>query len=244
MASKGGPVSLTFRNSGAIANARDLRGRFVSIQSEVKAAHTEMAQALQDLQVEELRTRIEDTGRPQRDSEYLIQAIAAEGNREVSIDGFVVGIESFLDSSHAAPYWRHIEEGYSGFVGRTVYGFFRSPEGVASGPSRDRYRRDLEMIQTSAPVYKQGGKTHVSKTSVRSDVGSNDSLGRGGGGAGSVVSKITISHPIPAYEFMATGIKQWQASGIEVQAYKRALREFSDLINWSGGTNVGSRSSL
>lgn len=277
-------IGVRYNNTNARARARDLRGQFASIQTEIKAAHEAMAMRLQELERDALQDSVEATGRPQRDTRYLLEALVADGNRVVSADGFVVNIESFLSSTRAAPYYRHLEEGYTGFVGREMRGFFKSKGGGIFGPSASRYRRDLEMIQLGATFGGKPGNTlslgnlqrkdgslrvrraeetslpelvpghHTSTLSGRTVPNAN--RGEPGNPAPSSTVprgestprvtdhgqgfKIIIHNPIPAYEYIARGVAQWEASGITDIEYRKALAKFAGLVKFTTAKgNVG-----
>ena len=158
--------------------ARDLLGRFGVLQGEMKTGFGKMAvQAQLDI-VQILKLEITSTGRPQRKTQYLITAMESSENRAVSFDGFVIGTKAALDHGPVASYYRNLEEGTSIFVGRELTGFFLAPAGqptngkkksLLSGPSNDRRRRDVRLIQT-AQFY---AGTLIHREQVRHDAEGN-----------------------------------------------------------------------
>lgn len=73
--------------------------------------------------------------RPNVSTGRLQHALLSEKNREVTKEGYGVGRPEFLDESEAK-YWRQIDQGYSGHVGREIRGVFGgSLTGVFGGQS-------------------------------------------------------------------------------------------------------------
>lgn len=82
-----------------------------AFQLAVKEVHEELAQAVQNGMVAELRSRVAKTGRKQRGTNHLAISLLHERNTEITASGFLVGRESWLEQSPAALYYRRIEEG-------------------------------------------------------------------------------------------------------------------------------------
>lgn len=102
---------------------RDERGRFISPEYSVrlmlqanKAAATQVQADVVAFTQERIKRRAVSTGR-------LTKVTASAQNAYATEFGWGVGDEDYLDRS-VAKYWRQIEQGYSGHVGRSIRGFW------------------------------------------------------------------------------------------------------------------------
>lgn len=138
---------LGFRLSGrgVTSGARDVAGRFASLQVEIQDAHRRMALELQDIVASQFKRSLER--KAQRPTRYLEKALMEPDAVRWNVDGFLFLPEGFLDRSQARFYWRHIEKGTRIFVGREMRGFFRSLEGGIHGPQANRRGKDPFMPQ-------------------------------------------------------------------------------------------------
>ena len=96
------------------------RVRWSRVEEIMQRYYAQMASELQAMVVEESQKSRE---RPNVSSGRMDAATLDERNRILDKGGFGVGVASFLDKSQAK-YWRQIEEGFGGHVGRQVYGIF------------------------------------------------------------------------------------------------------------------------
>lgn len=195
-----------YRPEGLTRSARDLAGRFTSLQTTVRVAHEAMALGLARSQAEALREAVGATGRPQRATRYLERALVSEGNWRATADGFAVGIEAFLRSTRAAPYYRNLEEGSEVHVGRVLHGLFLTPGGRLEGPVA-------------------GSKSAVQAIVTRTVFGSEpDNRQTSIGTARPRGARFVIQRPIPAYHFMRNGTERYLASGAIRDEYRKAFQ--------------------
>jgi len=198
----------SFKPGNLLTGARDERGRFMSIQTEIEEAHRRIAERLQQEVVEEFRMNL-DRPSAQRPTRYLEHALAAPEAIRYNLDGFLFLPDQYLESSPATSYWRNLEEGTTQFVGRTMRGYFVSLTGVRSGPSRERYRMDAYMPQVNAAFGSHKGNRQGTIRSL------------------SNMPVITIHNPIRAHHYLAEGIAKFKASGFQQDAYDHAFAKFA-----------------
>lgn len=186
--------------------SRDLRGRFTSAQSEARGAFERLAIRLQEEQVKALHQIIDNPPslsgegrRAQRGTHYLEDALVSPTNRELTIDGFVVGIDAALDESPAGQYWRGLEEGTSVHIGQKMYGLWNTPSGL-QGPET-------------------GGRDAIGFTGWRNVGDSEDYRDERGKLPG-----FRIHNPILAYHYMRTGIRNFVETGIIEREMLRAVQ--------------------
>ena len=227
-------------------------------QPEFRAANEFLAeQAVEDI-VEVLQERIRETGRPQRETEYLVNALKDPRNIDFDAKGFTVGMDDFLQQSKAGRYFRNLEYGSRVFVGRVIEGFFAGPSGRPIEPGQGRAvegaKDALRLVQTGAftnPADKPSGRYQYPDRPSRNPSRSARTAGeftiRGGGvspdlynvllpGSGNhrgPSRPITIRNPIPAYHYFSEGIAAFQRrargpGGLIAQAYADAARAFID----------------
>lgn len=169
---KGKPAISFDRNivlSEKFRAARPFGVPYVSPTREFADANSALAQEAIDDITFVLESRIKAGGRPQRSTQALIHALRAEENRDFNAQGFTVGIEAYLDSTPAGPYYRNLEYGSNVFVGRVIEGFFQSPGGATLSPIQGA-RDALKLIQTGPfnnPVDPPGGHTIPARRSER-----------------------------------------------------------------------------
>lgn len=233
-----------------------LEGKFQSGQVEMRAAFERMAKQVQESQLDVLKQRIEEHGRPQVERPHganaLFRVWGSTGNRQSSADGFVVGIEDFLDASVVAPYYRFIEEGTSLFVGRTLRGAFRTVEGTWVAPSGARYPQDPRLIQIMTGTYKNGkairqylGKDAEGAVQRESQRAATQRRKRQIKALMSPEGRlpgwrIRINRPIPAYEFATEGASLWMSSGQAEQEFQRALSDFREFLTFKANSGLSS----
>lgn len=237
--SDGKLLGIRFNPSGIITGLRDELGKYQNLSGRILDAHREMADKLQQTQLRILKESIQAHRRAgvQRSSHYLENALKSDKYTVVSREGFVVNPEGYLDSTRAKAYWRHIEEGYEGFVGDTFMGYFQTGS-RRRGPGA---WRDIELIQVVPAIGRQGEGNRGTKSNPikkipvgRSAVVGEDNQGnRGVGGdldnsAVHVIGDdpdretylITIKNPIPAYEFLSKGVEEWNARFRPLDIYR------------------------
>jgi hypothetical protein len=190
--------------------ARDAQGRFTSAQNAARLQNERMAEELANYMVKALDEAVAQRGRPQRGTELLARAILDPENRDANIDGFVVGTD-YLDRSPAKSYWRGVEEGSAVHVGRLIYGWFA--DSVPSSPG-ERFapmegRVDRRLIQVSRENYPQ----HFGP------------VGKGGAAHSAGPFFFRIKNPIPAYQFMEKGRKEWLATDALERSYRKVFED-------------------
>lgn len=120
-----------------------LRRMITGIGADVNRAEPAIYQAMRDIssnlmraQQRVLQERIDQTGRAQRSTRLLVNAIVDDRNRRINVQGFTVG---YLDEawSHVALYYRGLEEGtdvhLSAVSGLLLRGYWITPGGL-EGP--------------------------------------------------------------------------------------------------------------
>lgn len=230
-----------------------LSGTFQSGQVEMRAAFERMAEQVQVAQKEALQEAIEKHGRPQGDRphESLLKVWGSPGNRQASADGFVVGIEEFLDASASAPYYRFIESGTEIFKGRILRGAFRTIEGTFVAPSRTQ--RDPRLIQLMTGQYKDGknavrayqGKDAEGRVQRESQRAANQRRRREVKALMSPKGKlpgwrIVIHNAIVGYNFAEKGAEKWMQSGAAQREFERALADFKDFLEFKAKAGLTS----
>jgi hypothetical protein len=197
-------ISLTYRPGAAERIARDRWGRYTSAQAEISEAFETLAQRLQEMQVAALRRAMEAASgglREQRGTHHLEDAILAPSNRQITIDGFKVGIDSAFDESPAGPYWRGLEEGTSVHIGQRMYGLWITPGGFA---------RPAEGARDAVGF--RGWRNVPSEVAEQYRDPENGRL-----------PGFRIKRPIPAYGYLQQGIRDFLASGAIQEEIARAI---------------------
>lgn len=200
----------------ATAQARRLQQRFgPSIRVEVRRAHERMAKEVNKAQQEVLLERIARRGREQKGSEALVSALVEDGNRELigtsGTGGFVAGVDKFLNSSQAAPYWRNLEQGTHIFVGRRMYGFFRSGGSWSPPTNQRRMQTDLRL------VYGRDARGNPNNTWV------------------------TIQNPIQPYRYLEGGGARFRDAHRAGAIYEQELTSFRRLLQFQTQTGRSRR---
>lgn len=121
---------------------------------------------------------------------------------------FGVGNAAWLNRSQAK-YWRQIDSGFSGHVGREVYGAWMSTSG--------KYYRSMQGRRSDRFVPRVRGMKAVSRKAVTSR---KDRIGLENSFAANI-GKMTIQRPIEPQQYFARG---WQAFNPKARALS-ALRE-------------------
>lgn len=188
--------------------ARSLDGRFAKVGGMVHKAHLAMAENVQEAQAKSLKESIAEHGRAQRGTDDLLKALIAEGNRYVSVDGFAVGLQDFLDGGNVASYWREIEHGSDIFTGRVLRGFFKNPG--FSGPIPGS-RAQSRMPQLNQTTLKNGRLPGYD---------------------------IVIHNDIPAYEYLKRGGAAWHDSGDMQRQYQLAMASLKGIVKFGSSGHV------
>lgn len=207
---------------------------------EFREANERLAKQVAEDIVEVLEERIRETGRPQKTTQALVEALLDPRNRSSDATGFTVGIDSFLEESKAGRYFRNLEYGSNVFVGRIIEGFFAGANGRPIEPGQGRavagaknalrlvqtgnftnpshYRKGEEMVPAPAGRYAQrdpyGNPSASSRTEGEFPVrggGGPDRHTEGLGGNHRGPSRpIVIHNPIPRYAYFEQGIRHFQ----------------------------------
>jgi hypothetical protein len=226
----GGAGVLEFRPDlrAQAVRARDLRGRFASLQTPIREAHHQMAIQASKMIGAELQKRISATGRVQRRAGggILVDLLMSGRVVDASSDTFVVG-GRLLDQSPARSYYRNLETGTRIFVGREFGGAFKSLSGRFYGPSADRFRADPRLIQFGATFSNSQSTIKVGShgtTRGGVDVGHGKKTE-----SGRVLNRrgfrIVIRNPIPAYHYFLVGGQNYLLSGHVTRTYQQVLKD-------------------
>ena len=123
-------LSINFQTRDLIHLIDKLTGQFrdATFKAALHGANERAAIEIQKGMRKHLEERIGD--RPQRQGKRLQKALTDEGNRIVKHNGFVVGVEAWLNKSPAAMYWRQVEEGMGAYVTRALFSNNGGPGGV------------------------------------------------------------------------------------------------------------------
>lgn len=177
-------------------------GSFYAALEEVNEG---IAWEMQEKMLQTLQRRIKETGRYQRSTMYLVDAVADRKFREVYPGNFAVGKESFLNESEAGPYWRRIEVGYASTISGRILFANELPSGPFYRPwSPDGYTyervggRERKRTRSQPPGYKHAFMP----------------MGRG-------VEVYGIG-PWPAYRYLQSGLATFQRANM-FRRYKTAL---------------------
>lgn len=220
-------------------------------QPEFRAANAVLAEeAIFDI-VYILEERIRQHGRPQKESQNLIEALKDPRNRASDANGFWVGNDEFLQDSKAGRYFRNLEYGSSVFVGRIIEGFFAGANGRPMEPGQGRAiagsRDALRLVQTGN--FKNPADTAAGRFKGPDPYGNPSRSSRtegefpvsGGGGAERHVESranhrgpsrpIVIRNPIPHYDYFRDGIRAFRRraegpGGLIAEEYRRAAAAF------------------
>ena len=128
---------------------RNAKGQFTSFQGYQKRVNRELADQLQEIVADNIRSRYK---RPGVATGRLVTATEDARNRIADLDGFYVGIEDWMAKSQAK-YWRTIEFGSAevwkrpfvgtkliGWFGTSIQGFYENAWGTVpmAGPEYSR----------------------------------------------------------------------------------------------------------
>jgi hypothetical protein len=194
------PVHLIINSTAMVQKARRVAGQAARAERAIKAAHTTMAEHLQEYIAVALETAVDEHGRAQRqkpESRRLATALRSPRNRKVDSTGYTVG---YLDDIAAVrPYWRGLEVGTYKHVGRFVPGVFVDASGVPQplGESRN----DLVKIRRRSPALIAAVNEAGAVEGGRARRGRR----RQGG--------FRITRPIVGYHYFETGIRRFVAAG-------------------------------
>ena len=234
-------------------SARPFGMPYKNPKPEFERANRRLATILQDDIVGVLEDRIADTGRPQKGSEALIRALLSSGNMDYDSKGFTVGIDEYLESTPAGPYFRNLEYGSRVFVGRIIHGFFEGPEGNKLD-ARAGAKDALRLVQThnfinpkDTPAGRNPNPSNRAGFSPSSRTAGEFPVrgGRGSfaedhalsaeanedrpGNRRAVSGPIVIKNPIPAYHYFRDGVARFQRridDGLIREEYREAARIF------------------
>lgn len=135
--------------------------------------------------------------------------------------GYGVGREDFLDNS-LAKYWRQIEEGYEGHVGRTIHGFWGANINRISG---DRVYAAPPWSRHSS----RRGDMFIAATGFREEGKFARYEGSGGrSGAPNFAKTTTIKNPIQAHHFYADAFRKYRGGQRALQAVEDVLAGLSE----------------
>lgn len=198
-------VLVTHFPQGVERLARDLKGRFQSLNQQIKMA---FEAAAKDLQEEEVKALRQGLRRPQgaqagRPEENLVKALLSERNRKVTQDGLAVNLVEWLNSpaSKVNLYWRGLEDGTSKHVGQIIYGFFLGVDKNPHAASQERRFLDPRMVVGHSSIEFREGGAHGIKGASRIKK------------AQEVAGFFRIKNRIEAVHFITKGTQIWEASG-------------------------------
>lgn len=199
--------SVVFNTNSLIRLTDSVTGQFRegtgNFQRALSEANDKAALKVAEAMVESLQRSVKATGRKQRGTNNLAEAILHINNRDVTASSFIVGRPSWLDRSPAELYWRRIEEGdqttfdseilFTNLDGKSYAPW--TPGGGGNSPGRFGISRPMP------PGYK-----HMRMPQHR----------------GVFVQNIG---PFPAYHYSAAGLKALQRLQMK-QRYKAELSHY------------------
>lgn len=207
---------ITFETRGNLVFSRKRkynRTNWSQLQTILQRANEDMAETLALLIAEELEKSLvrgkHSTGRLER-------ATLHERNRIVTPKGAWVGNPQFLDQSEAK-YWRQIEEGYEGHVGRRIVGLWNTRGMSGKWHYHDPSRKGLDTLIV------MGRLRHLKNIKVEGQ----DARGRR-------TTKMVdwsrlggrIKTPITAHNYYKRGMDRFRAiPNYRVNALRRAISE-------------------
>ncbi len=175
--------------------------------------YLEAATELNLLAVEEFHR---SSRRPNVSTHRLESALLDDRNILIRQDSFYAGYPAFLDKSNAK-YWRQIEEGYAGHVGRRIYGVWGGSltGGWATSSAGNRYA--LAGPAYTAHRYGAGGKFQpLSTLPADATVGRtkrrHQAAADRGHAGGSVNYGGRISRPIAAEDYYSKAFMRFRRS--------------------------------
>lgn len=149
------PAGATYAKPGTFATGGSAEFRLALRDANRHHALSMQADVVENVQRGIMRRQV-SSGR-------LVAATADHRNVDWTDFGYSVGDENFLDQS-IAKYWRQIEEGYRGHVGRVLFGFWGANIGRINGdrvyaaPPWHRHGRRRSDMFIAATGFRQGGK--------------------------------------------------------------------------------------
>lgn len=211
-------VSTDFFKGSAIIKD-PITGYFVSAQKDVAAISRKLAEELaEDIAAASKASLL----RPRVSSGRLQAAILNPKNRVATQFGYGVGRPEFLDRSEAK-YWRQIDQGYSGHVGREIRGIFGNRKGPFTGVGRyGPYMiptGQFTAIGAGAPIgklYPLGRKSAYQKLRNAKFSGKLRNRPR---------VESTIEEPIVAQQYFLRGWEEFGARERTTAAVKAALQK-------------------
>lgn len=240
------------RRSGSLVNvsievgfaadlARLASGERRRADGAILTAHNAMARRAQLEIRQALVEKLQQRGRDQRRSEYLLEAIMEEDNRRVNLRGWTVGYLG--ENSKVALYYRNLEIGTDVFVGRAIEGSFQDSGGRLMPATSDREAQiDPRFLQFSSQD-KHGNQTFTT--------------GRDGEQVERHPHTIFIQHAIAPYRYFETGLSEFEAIGVagilefyieafgsESAFYERLFRRLPQLQGLSSGSRNATIASL
>lgn len=190
------PAGATYAQPGSFA-----KGGSPEFRRALRDANRVMAREQQALVVETLDASIQ---RRAVSSKRLRSVTGDPRNVESDEFHYAVGREDFLDQS-IAKYWRQIEEGYAGHVGRELYGFWGGTIGRINGDrvyagrpwSRHSPRRSDMFIPATG--FRQQGQFARYGADVEEGVRSAPNFAR----------RTTIKNPIEAHHYYRDAFRRY-----------------------------------
>lgn len=159
--------SVTFNTKEIIRLIDQETGKYRSdaFYGALKRANLRAAETVQKGMAESVRTQIGTHShyagpRPQRTGNRLIKSLMNAENRVVHSNNFMVGLETWMNRSPAAEYWRTIEEGMAGYDTRAL---FYTPGGKLASPGVGGPHMRMPQFTTLGTQGRQiGAAIHVS----------------------------------------------------------------------------------
>lgn len=193
------------------------RASWAQMEVILQRANEDMADTLQLLVVEELQKSLE---RPKHSTGRLERATLDERNRLVTPKTVQIGNPRFLDRSEAK-YWRQIEEGYQGHVGRPIVGLWNTRGMSGKWSYHNPSRRGLDTFVTLGRLRQL--RSSGAKLTIR-----------GTGADGRRTSQMVdwnrlesrIKVPIRAHQYYAKAMQRFRAMPqYRINALRRAISE-------------------
>lgn len=211
-------VSTEFSKGSAVM--RNAKGQFVpKVQADVALIGQQLAL---ELAQSTARAAKASMLRPRVSSGRLQSAILDPRNRVGTQFGYGVGRPLFLDRSEAK-YWRQIDQGFSGHVGREIRGVFGNRKGPFTGSSRSGPYMiptgQFTAIGAGAPIGKLYPLGRQSALRLLRNSRKSGRLRR------MVRTESTIEKPISPQQYFLRGWEDFNAKSRTTAAVKAALEK-------------------
>lgn len=199
-----------------------------AFREQMAAANKQLAREMQSYAVEEVEKLVDRSPRKQVSTGRLRAVTGDSRNATWGDSHYGVGVVDFLDKS-IARYWRQIEEGFEGHVGRELYGFWggsitrvvNGPDGSRTYAGKPWHRhspRRSDMFIPATGRFRQEGKF--------ARYGADDE--EGGRNVPNFAKRTTIKNPIMGQRYYATAKQRFNPGQRSVDEVMRVLRMTSE----------------